>query len=53
MIVGRPIQSGNLNELYIGDEAIDLKEMLKLKYPINHGIVDSYDDMEKIWRHCY
>jgi len=24
-----------------------------LKYPIEHGIVTNWDDMEKIWHHCF
>merc|ERR1712080_475497 len=27
--------------------------ILKLKYPIEHGIVTSWDDMEKIWHHTF
>jgi actin len=26
---------------------------LELKYPIEHGIIENWDDMEKIWHHCY
>jgi len=26
---------------------------LKLNYPIEHGIITSWEDMEKIWHHCY
>jgi actin len=29
------------------------KGVLKLKYPIEHGIVSDWDDMTKIWHHCY
>lgn len=27
--------------------------MLKLKYVIEHGIVNDWDCMEKIWEHCF
>jgi hypothetical protein len=27
--------------------------MLTLKYPIEHGIVTNWDDMEKIWHHTF
>merc|ERR1719362_967652 len=27
--------------------------VLKLEYPIEHGIVGNWDDMEKIWHHTY
>jgi actin-related protein len=26
---------------------------LTLKYPIEHGIITNWDDMEKIWHHCF
>ncbi len=27
--------------------------MLKLKYPMQHGVVDDWGDMEKVWSHVY
>merc|ERR1711865_437453 len=36
-----------------GDEAQVKRGVLKLAYPIEHGIVTSWDDMEKIWHHTY
>jgi len=40
-------------ETYIGDEAQAKRGILKLEYPIAHGIVTNWDDMEKIWNHTY
>jgi len=40
-------------ETYVGDEAQSKKGILKLEYPIAHGIVTNWDDMEKIWNHTY
>merc|ERR1719382_1482811 len=40
-------------DTYIGDEAMSKKGILALKYPIAHGIVTSWDDMEKIWHHTF
>jgi actin-related protein len=33
---------------YIGDEAQARRGVLTLKYPIEHGIVTNWDDMEKV-----
>ena len=37
----------------MGDEAQVKRAVLKLAHPIEHGIVTSWDDMEKIWHHTY
>ena len=41
------------NGPYIGDEAQVKRGVLSIKYPIEHGIVNNWDDMEKIWHHTF
>ena len=57
-VVGRPkydnIMVGmNNKESYVGEEAQAKKGVLTLTYPIEHGIVNKWEDMEKIWHHCF
>ncbi|KAH8384190.1 actin, cytoplasmic type 5-like [Drosophila serrata] len=57
-IVGRPRHQGvmigmGLKESYVGDEAQTKRGVLTIKYPIEHGVVTNWDDMEMIWEHTF
>ena len=40
-------------EYYIGEEALQLRGVLRLNYPIGHGIVEDWGAMEKIWHYTF
>lgn len=40
-------------DYYIGEEAINLRGVLRLVYPISHGIVEDWDAIEKIWSYTF
>lgn len=56
--VGRPkhvrVMAGGLqNDHFIGSLAEEHRGLLSLKYPMEHGIVNDWNEMEKIWQHIY
>ena len=57
-IVGRPknpeVMVGmDYQDAFVGDEAQVRRGVLTLRYPIEHGIVTNWEDMEKIWHYAF
>ena len=57
-LIGRPKSQGIMigseqKEYFIGQQAEEKRGVLILSYPIEHGIVQDWDDMEKIWEHTF
>merc|ERR1712072_1269246 len=50
---GKSALVGTEKDFYIGEEAQQKRGILLLKYPLDHGIVNNWDDMEKVWRHTF
>ena len=56
--VGRPkhvrVLAGALEgDVFIGPKAQELRGLLKIRYPLEHGVVTDWDDMERIWTYIY
>lgn len=56
--MGRPkhvrIMAGAVEgDNFIGRKAQELRGLLKIRYPIEHGIVTDWEDMERIWQYIY
>ncbi|ODV62595.1 actin-2 [Ascoidea rubescens DSM 1968] len=57
-IVGRPkysrVMAGAIeDDNFIGNKAQENRGLLKIRYPISHGIIDNWDDMELLWQSIY
>lgn len=57
-IIGRPkhgtmMPGSEQKDFFIGEEAMAKKGVLAINYPVEHGIVKDWSDMEKIWHHTF
>ncbi|KAK7207302.1 actin-2 [Myxozyma melibiosi] len=57
-LVGRPkhsrVMAGALeDDIFVGPEATKHRGLLKLRYPLEHGVVTDWADMERIWSYVY
>lgn len=59
-MVGRPIlrseetvNNVELKDIMVGDEAAELRSMLQISYPLDNGIVRSWEDMEYVWSYTW
>ncbi|CAF4105689.1 unnamed protein product [Rotaria magnacalcarata] len=56
--VGRPkhvrVMAGGLEgDIFIGPKAEEYRGLLNIAHPMEHGIVQDWNDMEKIWTYIY
>uniref|UniRef100_A0AAQ4QC44 Zgc:101810 n=1 Tax=Gasterosteus aculeatus aculeatus TaxID=481459 RepID=A0AAQ4QC44_GASAC len=59
-MVGRPIIRSNtkvgnieIKDLMVGDEASECRSMLEVSYPMENGMVRSWEDMLHLWDHTF
>ena len=56
-IVGRPKNPRNegftRRSSYVGDWARNMRGVLSLNYPMEHGVVTNWDDMEQMWHQVF
>jgi len=59
-MVGRPMLRSadrfggvELKDIMVGDEAAAARQMLEINYPMDNGIVRSWEDMEHVWDYTF
>lgn len=40
-------------DMFIGPNAEEHRGLLSLKYPMEHGYVNDWSDMERVWQYVY
>jgi len=57
-IVGRPkteqaMLGAAKKDWFVGDDAQAKRGVLQIRYPIEHGVITNWEDMEKIWHYTF
>ena len=57
-IIGTPnstqlMVGGQNKDFFVGYEAVAKKDLLILRKPLENGIVTNWEDIERIWYHCF
>lgn len=59
-VTGKPVLAqaamggaGGKRGTFVGPQALAKRGMLQLNYPVEHGVVKNWDDMEAIWAHTF
>jgi actin-related protein len=57
-MIGRPKHPGIMvgneqKDYFVGSQAEEKRGILLIDYPIEHGVVSNWDNMEKIWDHTF
>lgn len=57
-IIGTPnstqlMVGGQNKDFFVGFEAVAKKDLLVLRRPLDNGIVNNWEDIERIWHHCF
>lgn len=49
----RVMAGGVEGDYIVGKDIEQFRGLLKLSYPMEHGVVEDWSDMEKVWQHIY
>ncbi|CAD8176785.1 unnamed protein product [Paramecium octaurelia] len=56
-VVGKPKDEGMIGkdskDVYVGDEALAKRGLLKIQSPFQNGLIKNWEDMESIWNHAF
>ena len=48
-----PSRRKNEINFYVGEKARSNRKVLNLNYPVEHGVVTNWNDMELLWHHMF